>query len=154
MSFHIVPIEESIAKEVRGCLTSPGYGHPAWTEVAGGKAPCRLCLTYITPGKQRLIGFSYDAFHSWEDLPLPGPIFVHEQECAPYAATDQFPEQLRGSRYVLDAYRRGRTLIEERTVDGADADESLESLLANPDVDYVHVRSVSAGCFQFAAVRP
>lgn len=147
MNFRIVPIDESVAKEVRTTMRAPGYGHPAWAELTEGSAPCRLCLEKIVPGQERLIGFTYDAFAGQDELPLPGPVFVHERECAAYSRVTEFPEQLGGSGVVLDAYRRGRRLLIERRAEQWEIDTALDELLARPEVGYVHVRSATAGCY-------
>ncbi|WP_199430891.1 DUF1203 domain-containing protein [Qaidamihabitans albus] len=153
MSFEIVPIDEMIAKEVRGTLRSPGYGHPVWTEVPEGPAPCRLCLDHIEPGRERLVAFTYDAFHGREELPLPGPVFLHERECVPYRRTGEFPAALGRSGVVLDAYRHGRRLLVERRVAKPEIPAALDELLGRPEVDYVHVRSATAGCYLCTAVQ-
>jgi hypothetical protein len=147
-----LPIEERIAKEVRSTLLAPGYGHPAWNDETEGTAPCRLCLTMIKPGEERMILFTYDAFEGREELPLPGPIFVHEGECAPHTEPG-FPPAFTRSPVLLDAYRKGRELIVEKVVEGADAEGELTDLLDRPEIDYVHVRSTSAGCYLFTVER-
>ncbi|PRX45409.1 uncharacterized protein DUF1203 [Prauserella shujinwangii] len=152
MSFRILPIEPAIAEEVRTTLRAPGYGHPAWVDVPDSPAPCRLCLDRIEPHRERLIGFTYDAFRDREELPLPGPVFVHERACTPYERAGQFPARLGNSGVVLDAYRRGRRLLVERRVAKPDIPDALTDLLGRPEVDYVHVRSATAGCYLCTAV--
>lgn len=147
-----MPIDEQIAKEVRSTLLAPGYGHPAWNDEAEGTAPCRLCLTMIKPGEERMILFTYDAFEGQEDLPLPGPVFVHERDCPPYAEAG-FPQPFAWSSVVLDAYRKGRELVVEQRVAGIDAEGELTVLFERPEIDYVHVRSASAGCYLFTVQR-
>lgn len=144
----VVPIEQAVAKEVRSTLLAPGYGHPAWNDETEGTAPCRLCLTMIKPGEERMILFTYDAFRGREDIPLPGPVFVHERDCTPFDG-ESFPEQFVRQSLVLDAYRDGRQLVVEQPVDGTDAVRELSDLLARPEIDYVHVRSAKAGCYLF-----
>ncbi|WP_370946149.1 DUF1203 domain-containing protein [Amycolatopsis sp. cg5] len=141
---NVVPIEEPVAKEVRATLLAPDYGHPASAEDVDGTSPCRLCLTMI---EDRRILFTYDAFRGQEDIPLPGPVFVHEGDCTPYAAHETFPPEFRRHSLVLDAYRAGREQVAERRIEGVDADAALAELLA--DADYVHVRSAKAGCYLF-----
>jgi hypothetical protein len=102
----------------------------------------------IKPGEERMILFTYDAFRGREDIPLPGPVFVHERDCTPYAG-DGFPEQFAAQSLVLDAYRDGRQLVVEERVDGTAAERELSDLLARPEIDYVHVRSAKAGCYLF-----
>jgi hypothetical protein len=145
----VIPIDEQVAEEVRSTLLAPDYGHPAWNDEVEGTAPCRLCLTKIKPGTERMILFTYDAFRGQEDIPLPGPIFIHERDCAPYAVRDRFPQQFVRASLVLDAYRNGRELVIEKRVDGTNIEDELTILLNRPDIDYVHVRSGKAGCYLF-----
>ncbi|MDI2130206.1 DUF1203 domain-containing protein [Yinghuangia seranimata] len=154
-AFRIIPIDETVAKEVRTTLRAPGYGHPAYTEDIEGGAPCRLCLAKAEPGRdsERMILFTYDAFQGQEELPLPGPVYVHERDCVPYADTGRFPPHMVASGVILDAYAEGRRPLHERAVDQDRAEAALADVLSQPDVDYVHVRSRSAGCYLFTARR-
>jgi hypothetical protein len=76
--FRVAAIPTKVADLVRSTMRSPGYGHPAHAEVATGYGPCRHCLRDFQVGKERRILFTYDPFHGIEPLPLPGPIFIHE----------------------------------------------------------------------------
>ena len=52
------------------------------------------------------------------------------------------------SRLTFNAYGADRTLVaRERTESAAQVDGAIDRLLADDGVDYVHVRSTSAGCF-------
>jgi hypothetical protein len=104
------------------------------------------------PGQERLVGFTCDAFTGQDELPLPGPVFVHERDCAPYSRVTEFPEQLGSSGVVLDAYRRGRRLLVERRAEQWEIATALDELLGRPEVDYVHGRSTTAGCYLCAAL--
>lgn len=153
MDFKIVPIERAVAEHVRTTMRAYEYDHPAWKAVASGTgtSPCRLCLEPIEPGSESLIAFTYDAFLGREELPLPGPIFVHERDCTPYERPGEFPHRL-GKAFVLDAYQVGRRLLSEQRVDTEAVADNLRELLARPEVDYVHVRSARAGCYLCTAV--
>jgi hypothetical protein len=147
--YRVVPIADEVADEVRRTLRSPGYGHPAHREVADGHGPCRSCLRTFRPtGEERLL-FTHDAFAGVESYPLPGPVFVHADACEPYARTDRFPAELRDKSLALHAYRHGRVPVREGQAHGGDPDPDvlLSKLFADPDVDYVQVHSLQAGCF-------
>jgi hypothetical protein len=151
--YRIVAIPGKVADIVRDTLLSPGYGHPAHAEVAAGYGPCRLCLRTFAVGAERRILFTYDPFHGVETLPLPGPVFIHEGSCERYAEDGGFPEDLRPHALTLNAYARGRRLqAQEYIVDGR-VEPVAESLLARPEVAYIHVRDTEAGCFDFRIER-
>lgn len=54
---------------------------------------------------------------------------------------------------TLNAYARGRRLVAQEYVDFASAEATIERLFARLDVDYVHVRSTTAGCYTFRLER-
>ena len=146
--YTVIAMDEDVAAGVRTSRVAPDYPHPAHAEVAGDPAPCRVCLDRFTPGAERRLLFTYDPFRDTIDLPLPGPVFIHEDECRPYAADGGFPPALREAPLTFNAYGADRTLVaRERTHGGAEVDAAIERLLDAPDVEYVHVRSTTAGCF-------
>lgn len=148
----VVAIPTEVVESVRKTMKDPRYGFPAHTSVAEGGAPCRYCLRMISTGAQQTL-FTYDAFDGVEKLPLPGPVYVHTEACARYPEDGGFPVALRGSPRTLNAYGRGRRLVAQAYVEGANVDETIEWLLGRGDVDYIHVRSTTAGCYTFRIER-
>ena len=147
-----VPLETAV--KVRATGKSPGYGHPVHSEVATGYGPCRLCLRDFLVGVDRRLLFTYDPFFGLEEYPLPGPVFIHESECAPFPEDGGFPQDLRTHALTFDAYARGRRLIAEEHIAGGNGlDKLIARLLERTDVDYIHVRDAEAGCFDFRIAR-
>ena len=133
---------------VRRTGMAPDYPHPAHAEVAGDPAPCRVCLHRFEPGTERRLLFTHDPFRDTVDLPLPGPVFVHEDGCRRYGADAGFPPSLRDAPLTFNAYGADRALIaRERTHGAGEVDAAIDRLLGVPGVEYVHVRSTRAGCF-------
>jgi hypothetical protein len=97
--------------------------------------------------------FTYDAFSGTESLPLPGPVFIHEEPCTRYAEDRGFPDDMRSHPLTFNAYGRGRRLRVQEYVDDGRVEPTIERLLARPDVDYIHVRDTDAGCFDFRIER-
>jgi uncharacterized protein DUF1203 len=146
--YHVIAMEEKVAAGVRTTRSAPDYGHPAHAEVAADPAPCRVCLGRFAPGEERRLLFTYDPFRDTVDLPLPGPVFIHEDGCPRYDADGGFPPALRDAPLTFNAYGADRALVaRERTAGADEVDAALARLLDEPDVEYVHVRSTSAGCF-------
>ena len=146
-------INEATAEKVRATRRSPGYGHPVHAEIATGYGPCRLCLRDFEVGADRRLLFTLDPFYGLESYPLPGPVFIHETECDRYPEYGGFPEDLLAHDLTLVAYGRGRVQIEEQRVTGEAVEPALDRLLARADVDYVHVRDTSAGCYDLRVER-
>jgi hypothetical protein len=152
-TFRVVAIPTEIAESVRATRVAPGYGHPAHLEVATGYGPCRLCLRDFAIGKERRLLFTYDCFHDKEDLPLPGPVFIHESRCERYPEGGGFPAGSRRRALTLNAYAAGRRLIAQEYVRDGLVEPVIARLLGLRDVDYIHVRDTSAGCFDFSVER-
>jgi hypothetical protein len=152
-SYRVVAVEDRIANAVRRTLRSPGYGHPAHSDVATGHGPCRQCLRTFTVGSERRILFTYDSFYGKEELPLPGPVFIHEQDCERYSESAGFPPDMLPHRLTLNAYARGRRLIAQRYVANGVVELELQQLLEDRDVAYIHVRNTDAGCYAFCIER-
>jgi len=152
-SYRIVAVGDRIASAVRKTLRSPGYGHPAHAEVATGYGPCRQCLRTFSVGQERRILFTYDAFYGKEDLPLPGPIFIHEHDCERYPEDGGFPIDMITHRLTLNAYARGRRLISQKYVSNGVVEPQLQQLLQDRGVAYIHVRDTDAGCYDFCIER-
>jgi hypothetical protein len=149
----VIAIPTKVAESVRATMKAPGYGHPAHTEVAAGYGPCRHCLRKFEIGKERRVLFTYDPFFEIENVPLPGPIFVHANECARYPEDGVYPPELRDVPAVLCAYGEGRKLLEEIGVTDRNQPAVAETLLQRPEVRYVHIRDLSAGCYDFRIER-
>jgi hypothetical protein len=149
----VVAIPTEIADAVRRTHKDPHYGHPAHTSVAAEGAPCRHCLQIIAAGVEKATLFTYDAFAGVESLPLPGPVYIHAEACERYPENSGFPPQLRNSPRTLNAYARGRQMIATEYVENGNVDAGIEKLFARADVDYIHVRSTTAGCYTFRIER-
>jgi hypothetical protein len=148
-TFRVIAMSEKLADRVRESRKSPGYGHPVHAEAADGPWPCRVCLRRSAepdPAERRLL-FTYDAFHGLEDLPLPGPVFIHETRCERHREDAAFPEDLRRVPLTFNAYGIGRKLRAQEYVQDGAVEPTIEALLARPDVDYLHLRHKKAGCY-------
>ncbi len=149
LTYRTIAIPEEIANAVRTTRLAPQYGHPVHAEVARGYGPCRVCLRKFTPGAERRLLFTYDPFAGRETLPLPGPVFVHEEGCARWAEDAGFPEGLRDLPLTFNAYASGRRVVAQEYVTDGVVEPVLGCLLERHDVAYVHVRNTEAGCFLF-----
>jgi hypothetical protein len=149
----VIAITTEIADKVRRAGKDSHYEHPAYTAIAGEGAPCRHCLKIIVAGEEKATLFTYDAFEGLEALPLPGPVYIHADSCERYPEYAGFPETLRNSPRTLNGYTRGRHLVATEYVQNGNLDAGVEKLLGRPDVDYIHVRSTTAGCYTFRIER-
>jgi len=145
--YRVISISPDLSDKVRNSGRTPGYGHPTHTETASAFGPCRQCLAGFAEGEERRILFTFDPFFGLEDLPLPGPVFIHERTCPSYAEDAGFPEQLKHLPLTLNAYSRGRRLIDQVYVSDGDPEPAIGHLFAEDAVDYIYVRNTEAGCY-------
>src|ERR1700731_1785659 len=136
----MIAIPTKVADLVRTPMKSPKYGHPAHKESAGGYGPCRRCLRTFRVGNEERILFTYDPFHEVADFPLPGPIFIHAEQCERYTEAAGFPEELREHPLTLVAYGENRTFLREEYVSDGKIELVAKCLFEEPGVRYLHVR--------------
>lgn len=152
-SFRVVAIPTAVAQYVRTSGKSPIYGFPVHKEIAAGRAPCRHCLRLIQEHKEELLLFTYDPFREVGAPPLPGPVYLHAEECPRHSEDQKFPEAYEGRKLTFDAYREDGELIKGTFVTGDRQGEIANRFFENPEVRYIHVRSTEAGCFLFRLER-
>ena len=146
MEFNVVPIPPAIASTIRSDRISPQYNHPVSSAVASGYGPCRSCLHTFRAGEESRLLATYNPFAGLGILAAPGPIFVHEDECVPFAG-DGFPPDLRSVPLRFEAYRADGSISAARSVDGDAVERAVDEMLSEKDVSFVHVRNAEAGCF-------
>jgi hypothetical protein len=151
--FRVIAIPTRVAEIVRATNRAPGYGHPAHVETATGHGPCRHCLATFRIGEERRTLFTYDPFHGLEQIPLPGPIFIHTEPCNRYPENAGYPEAMKQHPAVLSAYAKGQRLVAEVQADDGSQPMAIQELLERQDVDYIHVRDKKAGCYDFRVER-
>jgi len=149
----VVAISTEVAESVRATQRDPRYNFPAYTAVTKESAPCRHCLKIIPAGEQATL-FTYDAFEGLEKLPLPGPVYIHAKSCERYPEDGGFPAALKNSPRTLNVYAQGRRLVAQEYVENGTVDSAVEKLFTRADVEYIHVRSTTAGCYTFRIERP
>jgi hypothetical protein len=124
-------------------------GQPALRRIAeGGANPCRHCLGLIDDGDEKLV-LAYRPFADVQPYAETGPIFLHAKPCERYdsdALPSWFafldPAIIRG--YGADHWIRYDT---GNVVRGTELTAVCETILGDPTIAYVHVRS-KFNCFQ------
>ena len=150
--FTVEAMPTEVAQYVRSNKKSPVYGFPAQKEVAAGRAPCRHCLKLIRPQEELLL-FTYDPFQENKARPLPGPVYLHAEECRRFSEKAIFPELYKGRQLTFCAYDAKRNLVKEILLRNGAEEATANELFAIREVEYVHVRSTEAGCYLFRLER-
>jgi len=121
-----------------------------------GGWPLRCCLADSKPGDTITI-------IAWSPMPWSGacaevgPVVVHANGCPSAADTGHLPADMDARPMVLRPYGHDRRIAYHRVrhVDAGDSlTDHVTELLAHDDVDFVHGRNVTGGCYAFTATRP
>lgn len=81
-----------------------------------------------------------------------GPIFVHADACERYRATEEYPAEFREGRAVR-AYNSEHKMIAAEVANGVGPEALIERFLQMPETAFIHVRSVSRGCYTMGIER-
>ena len=90
--------------------------------------------------------FTYDSYAGVAEFPQPGPVYVHEDDCARYDG-EGFPPDLRELKLTFEGIAAGPRVIALERTNGDGVDDAINRLLQDCDVDFVNVRNTEAGCF-------
>ena len=143
-SFRIVPLSTEIAEAARSAAMVGVADHVVVKADSPRGYPCRHCLRWAQPD-ERMILFPFAAVASGRPYAESGPIFVHEESCLRYEATDRFPPEFREDR-AIRAYNSRHEMIDAKVANG-EPEAIIERFLQRPETAFVHVRSASHGCY-------
>ena len=157
--FKIQPIDKHIVDTVRQTMTDQ-YGHSLNVAVAPnttGLGHCRSCLKEFNPGDERIL-FSYKPSEAGNPYDEIGPVFIHKNECEHYSDTNEFPKEVKKRRipkpFVLRGYdKQGNMSGTEIVQNGEETENTIDKLFSHPEIDYLQIRNVGAGCFIAKVVR-
>jgi len=151
LNFQIVPLATEVAEAARRSAAAGAPDHGFVIADSPNGFPCRHCLRWAQPG-ERVILFPYPAIPPGHPYSESGPIFVHADPCERYRATREYPSAFRNGR-VFRAYSTNYDMIHVEVVNGSEPEAVVEKLLQNPETAFVHVRSVTHGCYTFGVER-
>ncbi|WP_371225470.1 DUF1203 domain-containing protein [Roseovarius sp. 2305UL8-3] len=150
--FHGLPTAEVQAAKKNGL---DAYGGAIETHVSKGAAyPCRHCLGETLEGEDYLI-LAWRPFETTNAYAETGPIFLCAAECKAATPSSTVPDILRAPRYLVRGYSTDERIVygTGEVVPTADIPEFAETLLNDPQIAFVDVRSASNNCFQCRVCR-
>ena len=147
MSYKVKPIPTRISAEARETQFSPQYKSlRADVGLANGYGPCRSCLRVFEQGKEDRLYFTYNSFDGRSELPDPGPVFIHNQECKEFAGKG-IPVDLMELPVLFEAFGDASALISRQRMNSDNADEQVKAIFSDPVVRFINMRNAEAGCF-------
>ena len=149
--FRVVPLETKIAEASRAAAEAGAPDHAVVTADSPRGYPCRHCLRWAQPG-ERMILFPFASVPPGRPYSESGPIFVHADACERYRATGEFPAEFREGR-VIRAYNSQHDMIAAEVANGVGPEALIERFLQMPETSFIHIRSVSRGCYTMGIER-
>lgn len=115
----------------------------------GAGAPCRHCLGMIPEGAEMLI-LAHSPFGPRQPYAETGPIFLCAGPCEPWQGADMPPALRASPDFMLRGYDAAERIVygTGAVVPVAGLADAAKTLLSNPKIAFVHVRSARNGCFQ------
>lgn len=149
-TFRIVPLPTAVAASARKIALTGQPDHQIVIADSPESAPCRHCLRWAEPGEAMIL-FPYQSISAERPYAESGPIFVHQQPCEQYSAIEDYPADFRKDR-AIRGYDVNDNMIAAE-VAGDAPEDAIEKMLANPEVAFLQVRSVTRGCFTMKVER-
>jgi hypothetical protein len=150
-ALRIAALPEMVAMRIRGTMRDD-YGNHLTVQDGEG-APCRVCLRYGKSGESVVL-FSYKPFDAPALYQEVGPVFIHADACPPYPPDAGFPDDFIDRPLILRPYTADDRIADSQIfAQPGEAPTVAARLLENPDVAYLHVRSMSRGCYLFRIER-
>jgi Protein of unknown function (DUF1203) len=109
--------------------------------------PCRHCLNDIAAGEAYYV-IAYSAFTNVGPYCEVGPIFLHAEPCAAFdPRLNRIPDIVRIRTVAIRGYTSEHEIARADIAEGAEAEQLIESLLAEPAIAYLHARTARYGCY-------
>lgn len=112
-------------------------------------APCRHCLSDIKKGDAMLL-VAHRPFEKQGPFSETGPIFVHAKPCTRHNPSPTLPPMLTVRDKVLIRGYTDRETISYGTgevIATSSLEDKAATLLQNPEIAFIHIRSSTYNCF-------
>ncbi len=113
--------------------------------IADGPRPCRISLTDAKAGDE-LILVNYEHHAVASPYRMRFAIYVRRDERT-FDAVDTAPEQLRKRTLAVRGFDAEAMMTGWELVEGAQLEQAIERLFAEPRTDYLHVHFAAPGCY-------
>lgn len=145
--FH--PMENETAQALRAGGPD-AYGLPAERAISDGVGvPCRVCLHDVPRGAAMLVAAArpFDGLHPYAET---GPVFLCAEACTPWTGAGVPPVLRTSPDYLLKGYDAEERIVygTGKVVPREEIEAYAVTLLADPRVAFVDVRSARNNCWQ------
>jgi hypothetical protein len=131
------------------------YGLPVEVAISdGGAWPCRHCLRE-TPHGEPYLTLAWKPFDGTNAYTETGPLFLCGSDCAAAVPSPELPAILCSEQYLVRGYTSDERILYGTggVVATAGIPDYAATLLENPDIAFVDIRSAVNNCYQCRVVR-
>lgn len=144
------PLSSDLAAALRAGGPDANGQPPERGAISTGKGePCRHCLRNVPEGRPFLI-LAHRPFPAPQPYAETGPIFLCADDCAAWNGDGPPPILKTSSDYLLKGYTHGHRILygTGKVVPEVEVESYAGTLLEDPRIAYVDVRSARNNCFQ------
>ncbi|MDP9194087.1 MAG: DUF1203 domain-containing protein [Acidobacteriota bacterium] len=147
MQINIAPVPSAFLDRARN-EGIDALGQSVRRMTAEGGEPCRDVLRRARAGEELILA-SFSPFLEEGPYREFGPVFILANAGEEGVTREALPvmQGYLRDRFVLRAYSSREEILDAAMVTPAEAEETLESFLAKPEVAFVHARFPIYGCF-------
>ena len=114
--------------------------------------PCRVRLGHAVAG-ERLLLLNYVHQPAASPYHSGHAIYVAENSVATFDEVDVIPAPIRQRLLSIRAFSASHMMVDADVTEGTHAEELMDRLLANRDVQYLHIHYAKRGCYAARADR-
>ena len=115
--------------------------------------PCRVSLAHARVGDEiLLVNYEHQPGHT--PYRSRHAIYVSRSALHAFDAVNVVPEVIRTRLISVRAFDASHMMIDADVVDGTQAEQLFERLLANAQASYLHVHNARRGCYSARVERP
>jgi hypothetical protein len=147
MQINIAPVPSAFLDRARN-EGIDALGQPVRRVVADGGEPCRDVLRRAQAGEELILA-SFSPFREKGPYREFGPVFILANASDEDIPREELPvaQGYLRDRFVLRAYSSREEILDAAMVTPSEAEATLESFFATPEVAFVHARFPLYGCF-------
>lgn len=154
MNIEFVGLHSAKVAEIRRTMRD-SYGLPVEThraEVDG--LPCRHCMAFPEKGSDFLI-LAHRPFENQNAYTETGPIFLCADACTAPQRSSDLPKFLQSPSYIVRGYTADERISygTGQVTPTAQIPDYAATLLANPKIAFVDVRSAENNCYHCRIIR-
>lgn len=146
MSFQIHPLPAADFSHLSDLSADELAARNIQVHMSDGAFPCRVSLS-DRPQGERVYLLHYE--HQPNETPYRAShaIFVAENARERRPDPGTVPDSISSRLLSVRAFNEAHEIVDAEVVEGSEAGEFIEKMLANPSVGYIHLHYARRGCF-------